>query len=375
MTPFRPSRPPSLRHRLIALLAAAVLLAWGATAAFSYLDARHEIDAMLGTHLPATPATEALHAALAESIARHLLHPLLFAVPGLAVAIWLAVGVGLAPLGRFAGEVERRAPDNLAPLALARVPREVLPLQQALNALFARLRQSRELERRFTADAAHELRTPLAAIRTQAEVALNADDGAQARRALANVVGGAERATRLVEQLLTLARLDPQTALERPQPIGLRALAHDAVAAQAPFAARRNIDLGLLPGEERTVHGDPLLLAVLLRNLVDNAVRYTPPGGRVDLAVEEAHAARGGYPLLRVTDSGPGIAPAAREQAFERFHRGSDRREEGSGLGLSIVRRIAELHRATLTLDEGPGGRGLTVRVGFPPAADGSAPL
>ena len=375
MTPFRPSRPPSLRHRLIALLAAAVLLAWGATAAFSYLDARHEIDAMLGTHLPATPATAALHAALAENIARHLLHPLLFAVPGLAVAIWLAVGVGLAPLGRFAGEVEQRAPDNLAPLALARVPREVLPLQQALNALFARLRQSRELERRFTADAAHELRTPLAAIRTQAEVALNADDGAQARRALANVVGGAERATRLVEQLLTLARLDPQTALERPQPIGLRALARDAVAAQAPSAARRNIDLGLLPGDERTVHGDPLLLAVLLRNLVDNAVRYTPPGGRVDLAVEEAHAARGGYPLLRVTDSGPGIAPAAREQAFERFHRGPDHREEGSGLGLSIVRRIAELHRATLTLDDGPGGRGLTVRVGFPPAADGSAPL
>ena len=370
-----PSRPPSLRRRLIALLAAAVLLAWGATAAFSYLDAHREIDAMLGTHLPATPGAAALRAALAESIARHLLHPLLFAVPGLAAAIWLAVGVGLAPLGRFAGEVERRAPDNLAPLALTRVPREVLPLQQALNALFARLRQSRELERRFTADAAHELRTPLAAIRTQAEVALNADDRAQARRALANVVSGAERATRLVEQLLTLARLDPQTALERPQPIGLRALARDAVAAQAPFAARRNIDLGLLPGDERTVHGDPVLLAVLLRNLVDNAVRYTPPGGRVDLAVEEAHAARGGYPLLRVTDSGPGIAPAAREQAFERFHRGPDSREEGSGLGLSIVRRIAELHRATLTLDDGPGGRGLTLRVGFPPAADGSAPL
>lgn len=308
----------------------------------------------------------AVREALAESVASHLLHPLYFAVPALGVLIWLSVGVGLAPLARFAREVERRAPDRLEPLELDGTPREVLPLQTALNALFARLRLSLERERRFTADAAHELRTPLAAIKTQAQVARAARDADQRERALGNVVAGADRAARLVEQLLVLARLDPQTAPGEQRHVGLSALARECVALLAAEALRKGVDLGLEAHDEGLVQGDATLLAVLLRNLVDNAVRYTPPGGRVDVEV----ARSGDEVSVRVTDTGPGIAAQVRDQVFERFYRVLGSGETGSGLGLSIVRRIADLHRASITLDDAAGGCGLAVTVRFAAAGD-----
>lgn len=299
---------------------------------------------------------------LAQSVASHLMHPLAVALPVLALLIWLSVGAGLAPLGGIAKEVARREPNNLTPLDADRGPREVAPLVGALNALFDRVRASLEQERRFTADAAHELRTPLAAVKTQAQVALGAGDPGERSRALANVVSGTDRATHLVEQLLALSRLDPQTALSLEQPVALRKLAAECVAAQAPAAAGKSVDLGLAPGEDGTVAGDPALLAVLLRNLVDNAVRYTPPGGEVEVAVRRAH----GQVLLAVADSGPGIAEAERGRIFERFYRVLGNGEEGSGLGLSIVKRIADLHRASISLSPGPHGRGLQVEVFFP---------
>lgn len=451
----QPAAPPaaqpaaSLRRRLFALLAAAVLLAWGATALFTYLDARREIGEMLdarlvqaaelvavqvehaedidgaprqlrevadtmlqvwrddGTlllrssgaplerlgaqrdgHADARIGAEryriysrwdeagrlnvrvgerhAVRAALAESVASHLLHPLYFAVPALGVLIWLSVGVGLAPLARFAREVERRAPDRLEPLELDGTPREVLPLQGALNALFARLRVSLEHERRFTADAAHELRTPLAGIKTQAQVARAARDADQRERALGQVVSGADRAAHLVDQLLVLARLDPQTAPGERRRVGLAALARECVAVLAPEALRKGVDLGLDARDEGPVQGDATLLAILLRNLVDNAVRYTPPGGRADVEILRS----GDEVSVRITDTGPGIAAQVREQVFERFYRVLGSGEAGSGLGLSIVRRIADLHRASITLDDAAGGRGLAVTVRFAAAGD-----
>lgn len=301
---------------------------------------------------------------LAESVASHLLHPLYFALPALALLIWLAVGAGLAPLAGIAREVARRAPDNLAPLDAGNAPREISPLIAALNALFDRLRTSLEQERRFTADAAHELRTPLAAVKTQAQVALGATSDAERVRALANVVSGTDRASRLIEQLLVLARLDPQTALPSGQAVDLRALAQQGVAEIAPAAAGKGVEVGLAPGDAAPVAGDAVLLAVLLRNLLDNAVRYTPAGGEVDVSLRRAPDAV----TLVVADNGPGIPESERGKAFDRFHRILGSGEEGSGLGLSIVRRIAELHRAEVALAEGPGGRGLQVEVTFPAA-------
>ncbi len=299
---------------------------------------------------------------LAQSVASHLLHPLAVALPALALLIWLGVGAGLAPLGGVAREVARRAPDNLAHLDEASAPREISPLIGALNALFDRLRTSLEQERRFTADAAHELRTPLAAVKTQAQVALGATSDAERGRALANVVSGTDRAARLVEQLLVLARLDPQTALPTGQTVDLRALAQQGVAEIAPAAAAKGVEAGLAPGDAAPVAGDAVLLAVLLRNLLDNAVRYTSAGGEVEVSVRHA----GGGVSLTVVDNGPGIPEAERGKVFERFHRILGSGEDGSGLGLSIVRRIADLHRAGVSLDAGPGGRGLRVEVTFP---------
>ena len=299
---------------------------------------------------------------LAQSVASHLLHPLYFALPALALLIWLAVGAGLAPLAGIAREVSRRAPDNLVPLDAGHAPREISPLIAALNALFDRLRTSLEQERRFTADAAHELRTPLAAVKTQAQVALGATGDAERGRALANVVSGTDRAARLVEQLLVLARLDPQTALPPGQTVDLRVLARQGVAEIAPTAAARGVEVGLAPGEAAPVAGDAVLLAVLLRNLLDNAVRYTPSGGEVEVSLRRTPNALS----LAVVDNGPGIPEAERGKVFDRFHRVLGTGEEGSGLGLSIVSRIADLHRAGVSLGAGPGGRGLRVEVAFP---------
>lgn len=298
---------------------------------------------------------------LAQSVASHLLHPLAVALPALALLIWLGVGAGLAPLGGVAREVARRAPDNLAPLDETSAPREISPLIGALNALFDRLRTSLEQERRFTADAAHELRTPLAAVKTQAQVALGATGEDERSRALGNVVAGTDRASRLVEQLLVLARLDPQTALTQGQTVDLHELARQGVAEIAPAAAAKGVEVSLAAGDAAPVPGDAVLLAVLLRNLLDNAVRYTPSGGEVEVSVEHTS----GGVSLAVIDSGPGIPEAERGKVFERFHRVLGSGEDGSGLGLSIVRRIADLHRAGVSLDTGPGGRGLRVEVRF----------
>ena len=438
---------PSLRRRLLLILCAAVLLAWGATALFTYFDARQQIGEMLDANLaesagliaaqmdheidnptgrgvprqyrqaskiafqvwdrsavlqlrsanaPPTRLSEheegfsdamidgtrwrifsrrderghyvvqvgerfELRNELAQSVASHLLHPLAVALPVLAFLIWFGVNAGLLPLGAVARQVQRRAPDNLAPLGEQDVPREVSPLVQALNVLFGRLRVSFEQERRFTADAAHELRTPLAAVKTQAQVALAAS-GAARQQALSNVVLGVDRATHLVEQLLVLARLDPQASLPGAVPLALHELAASCIAEQAQAAAEKGVDLALESAEDTFVLGDRTLLSVLLRNLIDNAIRYSPAACEVEVIITRAPGAI----TLRVTDNGPGIPEDERGRVFDRFYRVVGAVEDGSGLGLSIVKRIADLHRATTHLSQGSGGRGLTVEVSFP---------
>lgn len=321
---------------------------------YSHWDDTKQINVRLGERYD-------LRYALAESVASHLLHPLYFAVPVLGLLIWLSVGVGLAPLSRFTHEVQQREPGKLDPLDSTYIPREAEPLLNALNVLFARLEESLEHERRFTADAAHELRTPLAAIKTQAQVAYASHDPAALKQALSNVINGADRATRLTEQLLMLSRLDPVNASVSLQSVKLSTIANECVALHAPVAIRKGVDLGFEADNEGRIRGDAALLAILVRNLIDNAVRYTPAGGQVDVQIKRT----GDQIALCVADTGPGILEKERERVLSRFYRVLGSGEEGSGLGLSIAKRITELHGASLQLDNRNSGNGLLVTVQF----------
>lgn len=299
---------------------------------------------------------------LHNNVTMRILIPVALAVPLLALVIWYGVGRAMGPLRNIAADVKNRHPDSLHPIADIAVPLEAKPLVDALNALFKRLQQAFETERRFTADAAHELRTPLAALKTQAQVAMRATEDAERRQALNNVVIGVDRATRLAQQLLTLARIDPTVWVGRDR-IRLPDLASEVLAEAAPVALAKNIDLSLDGSVAETVKGDRSMLAIMVRNLVDNAIKYTPAGGKVEVRV----AQDGGRILLSVSDSGPGIPPDERARVFERFYRQVGTLAPGSGLGLSIVKRIAELHHADVRLGASSLG-GLQVELVFPVA-------
>jgi two-component system, OmpR family, sensor kinase len=301
--------------------------------------------------------------ALTRHIVLRVLRPLLWALPVVVALLWLGIGKGLAPLGRLAREVSSRDPRALDAIPTQTVPREVLPLVEALNKLFQRLDAAFLQQRRFTADAAHELRTPLAGIKTQAEVALRATDASDRLRALEQVLGGVRRAVHLVEQLLVLARIDREaTELVLSQP-DLRRIAVSVLSEVTPYALKKGVEVELQGDALAPVRGSPDLLGMLLRNLVDNAVRYTPMGGQVFVIVRR----EGDAVVLSVEDNGPGIPAEERERVFARFYRLPGAAGEGSGLGLSIVQRIATLHGASVKLRDRDGGIGLGVEVRFPP--------
>jgi two-component system sensor histidine kinase QseC len=301
---------------------------------------------------------------LAQQIAGRLLMPALFGLPLLGLWIWFATRRGLAPIGAIARQVAEHAPDHLAPVIPAEAPGEIRPLLDAMNALFARVATVLDNERRFTADAAHELRTPLAAIVAQSDVARRARDTTERDHALEQLAVGARRASHLLEQLLTLARLDPAGGL-RLGPVRIDTLVAEVCADHGPAALEKHIALELDASTPATVGANDAMLRVLLRNLLDNALRYTPAGGQVGVAVTPGER---GVTLL-VSDSGPGIPAVERENALRRFHRLAGQETEGSGLGLSIVARIAELHGARLELADGLGAPGLSVRLSFPKPA------
>lgn len=288
-----------------------------------------------------------------------LLFPALLGLPLLGTWVWLAIRHGLRPLDGVAEQIASREPIHLAPLKPATAPEEIRPLIESINQLFSRVEKALDSEKRFTADAAHELRTPLAALSTQAQVALRARSADERKHAIDQLIASSRRGARLVDQLLTLARVDPAGAC----PIGiveLDWLAGQVCAINGPMAVEHGVSLEL-EKVFTTVTGDPDMLRILLRNLVDNAIRYSPPGGKVTVSVTER--------TLSVTDSGPGIPAEERERVFDRFHRLAGQDKEGSGLGLSIVARIAELHGAKIRLADGHGtacGTGLRVSVEFP---------
>ncbi|MBJ6609620.1 MAG: sensor histidine kinase N-terminal domain-containing protein [Candidatus Thiothrix moscowensis] len=435
----------SLRQRLLLLVLGGVALVWLGAAAFTYRDARHELDELLDAHLaqaatlliaqsahelddmetehapllhkyssniafqvweegeelklhssnaPSVPLggnstgfsdTEIagqhwrvftiwdnsgellihvaeladMRAELAREITGNLLLPLWAALPVLAGLLWWVIAASLRPLVKLTQAVASRQPDNLAPLDVA-VPREVTPLIERLNHLFARIGKLIENERRFTADAAHELRTPVAGIKAQLQVAQGANDAAERNRALTNALTGCNRATHLIEQLLTLARLESvDTAVL--QTCSLQKLAAGVIAEVAPAAVAAGVELVLLEGEDVAVNGLLALLQVMLRNLLDNAIRYTPAGTQVEVEIGK----QAGRAYLRVSDNGPGLPAEEREKISQRFYRALGTAASGSGLGLSIVQRIAAIHQAQMTVAVGKDGRGLSFTLLF----------
>ena len=308
---------------------------------------------------------------LAADAALGTLMPLLFILPVVGMLIWYLVGRGLQPLEVLARVVRTRQPDALAPLSDKGVPEEAQPLVEALNGLLCRLDQAMATQRAFVADAAHELRTPLAALYLQLQLTERATTEAERQAALHDFRLGLKRATRVIEQLLILARQVPEagrTTVEKIVCVDMTELVADVMAGFQPLAEAKNIDLGVdQMAEGLVVMGQQEALRALLGNLVDNAIRYTPEGGRVDVSAwagtnEQDEPAR---IWLEVADNGPGVPEEERERIFDRFYRRPGQSEAGSGLGLAIVKAVAEYHAARLVLSTASLG-GLSIRVGLP---------
>jgi two-component system, OmpR family, sensor kinase len=303
---------------------------------------------------------------MARSLALRTLAPLAFMAPLLVLAVWWGVSRSLAPVERVRRQLAQRQADDLSPVSDAQLPDEVQPLVSELNLLFERVQRAFDAQEHFVADAAHELRSPLAALRLQLQGLQRAGDDTARAAAVERLSSGIDRATRLVEQLLTLARQEASTAVA--EPVDLRAVAQLALADVAPAAQARSMDVGLLASDPATVPGNAEALRMLVRNLLDNAIKYTPPGGRVDLHLR-ADGDRA--VLLTVEDSGPGIAPEYRDRVMQRFVRETSEGAPGSGLGLAIVQAIATAHGATMLLDSSERLGGLRAVVRF---AGGTSP-
>jgi len=307
----------------------------------------------------------------AISLAMHALWPVIPVSLLLFAVVWWVVTAALTPLNRIGRELANRNADSLAPVSAQGVPQEVSLLVAELNSLLARVARALHSQQRFVADAAHELRSPLTALKLQVQTLARAKDETARMQGIGRLQGGVDRASRLVEQLLALARQDPLSELAEPAQVSLPACIEQAAGDVAPIALARQIRLecGALAAADIVADGEGL--RVLVRNLLDNAVRYTPERGRVhiDLTVDRTQA------RLQIQDSGPGIPEENRARIFDRFYRVPGTSQTGSGLGLAIVKAIAERHDATLTL--GPsafGGLAVTVCFPLPPPAASAAP-
>ena len=300
----------------------------------------------------------------AAHLALRTIAPFALLLPALALLVVWIVGRAVRPVRRFADVLRDRERDALDPLDGDGLPDEIRPVATALNDLLARLKESVERERSFIADAAHELRTPLTALDLQVQSLRAEAAGGGHDDAIARLEAGVARAARLVEQLLALAREERDSTRVR-EPVALADAARDAIGEMLSLADKHRIDLGMGRSDAVQVAGDREALRVLIRNLLDNAIRYSPAGSQVDVSVER-HDDAEPRAVLVVTDGGPGIPPPERERVFDRFHRVPGTAAPGSGIGLALVRSIAAHHHAQIRLDEGPGARGLRVRVDFP---------
>jgi len=299
----------------------------------------------------------------AAHFALRTIAPFAFLLPALALLIVWIVGRAVRPVRRFAAVLRSRERSALDPLDGDGLPDEVRPVATALNDLLARLKESVERERAFIADAAHELRTPLTALDLQVQSLRASTAGGKYDDAVRQLEAGVARAARLVEQLLALAREERDGSREH-EPVALHDVAREVLEEMLPLADGRDIDLGMVRADPVRVAGDREALRVLVRNLLDNAIRYSPVGGRVDVSVERQDLSPPRV-VLAVSDCGPGIPIPERERVFDRFYRVPGTASPGSGIGLALVRSIAAHHHAHIRLDEGQGGQGLRVSVEF----------
>lgn len=304
--------------------------------------------------------TSNTHSDLASDAARQIVQPLVGALPVLALMLWLAIGRSLAPLRTLSTAIRRRDAGSLEPVGIDNVPGEVRPLVDAIDQLLLQLRQSIARERAFTSDAAHELKTPLTAIKVQAQVALATDDAGLQRLAMQRVVQGVDRSARLVEQLLLLARLDEYDRIPAA-PVALDALAREAVARYTASARQKQIGIEIDNPPVPHIEAEPVLMGILFDNLLDNAIKYGTAGGRIEVSM------RHDADMLRVAvrDDGPGVPDAERARLADRFYRGAGVHTSGSGLGLSIVARIVQYFDGRLRFGTGIDGRGLAVEMAF----------
>ncbi len=300
---------------------------------------------------------------MAGNLALRTLGPIAVMMPILMLVVWWVVSGSLEPVARVRSQVARRQADDLSPVSEAGLPDEVRPLVHELNLLFGRVRTAFDAQQNFVADAAHELRTPLAALRLQTQSLERAADPEARKVAVGRLTAGIDRATRLVEQLLVLARQEASAANGvATRPVDLAELARRTVGDLVGLAQAKDVDLGLQHADPVSIEGQPDALHILLRNLVENAVKYTPSGGTVDIAVR---ADKDKVDVV-VEDSGPGIPPEERERVFDRFYRVAGSDAAGSGLGLAIIKAIAERHGAVLKLDQSERLGGLAATVSFP---------
>lgn len=301
---------------------------------------------------------------VAADMAFKTVAPLLLLFPFLGVLIWVTVSIGLEPIKRVATDVQSRDAGALTPIPDSGLPQEIQPLTHALNDLLGRLERAIDAQRAFIANAAHELRTPLAAVQLQIQLAERATSAAERNAAFAELRGGFARATHMVQQLLTLARQEPGAASRAHEVVDLCTLLRDVLAEHALAASTKHIDAGLdcrAEPQRASVHGDPEALRTLFGNLIDNAIRYTPEGGQVDVTVQ----ADTDTCSVTVCDNGPGIPPDDRARVFDRFYRVHGTGVPGSGLGLAIAKQIADTHGAQILLDHAEADAGLCVRVLF----------
>jgi len=297
----------------------------------------------------------------AAGIAMRMLAPLAVLVPALALLAWITVRKSLAPLAHVTEQVEKRDASTMSPLEIHTVPEEIRPLLMALNRLLIRLDDSISSQRRFVADAAHELRTPLTALSLQSQLVEQAQNSKEREESLINLRQGISRVSHLVSQLLTLARQEPDA--QRPfTRLDLATIARRVVGEFAPLADNKRIDLGIGGNQSEFVNGDEEALRILIGNLVDNAIRYTPEGGKVDVTLSNDS----NNVILKVEDGGPGIPIEDREKIFERFHRISGNDVQGTGLGLAIVKQIVQRHGAVVEVETGKNGTGTIFDIKFP---------
>lgn len=300
---------------------------------------------------------------MAGTLALRTVGPIALAAPLLMLVVWWVVSRSLAPVARVRGQVAARQADDLSPVSESGLPEEVRPLVHELNLLFDRVRRAFEAQRHFVADAAHELRSPLAALKLQVQGLQRAPDEATRELAVNRLAAGIDRATRLVEQMLALARQEASAAAGTPpEAVELQEVARLALSDAIAAAQARRIDVGIASAHAARVQGQPEALRTLLRNLLDNAVKYTPEGGRVDIRIGQQ---AGGAELV-VEDSGPGLPAEERERVLDRFYRAGESQAPGSGLGLAIVKSIADQHGATLDIGRSESLGGLRVRLHFP---------